>query len=1313
MTRLAIRDLVIPKPQPKLTPSLVPAFQHSAQEMVETYIFTETIRAHFEEILDTMARGRGQAFWVQAEYGAGKTHFLVTLAALLADTGDNSLWQFVRDEEVRQTQQRLSQTRLFPVVLSLRGQGAADSYLGRSLLDVLLEEGFQRAIAAAGLTDQVQVTSAEDILNWLEKKAGPAIQADAAAFVRKHTGQSITDYRDNEGAAATADLLREYFASVGIKPELAVGVKDRLAHIYRQLTDPAGPHYDGLLVVIDEYEGWEKNHNTPEELSRDADLLETLGFLLPVDLGYQIYTIVASQSAVPAKLQGSQAGDRFINIPLLAQSNERDYDIIISHRARGLDPSRTPEINDHYTYYRQHFAFAQQLSEPEFRDIFPFQPRCFETIRRITARDLPTARSGLLVFWQVVNQADLLERSQLIRLADMTRSHHLVEDCLAKNVYKDSFNAYKAAIEALPMLNLEQQDVPLAHDILTTLYLWYLAFMEHPRRLNLKELAEATLTTDDILRAEDNVAYVLNSLQVLRQVDFDNQSAIFIPTGGEGPSILTIFNEHKKRAGRDPYRLRGALTKSLFFTPRETGGTSGLFSDFTPDTTITRRVESRKLEYSGEVIVTSTLRLDLGLPLPKQDTHFRLVLLTPEAVQTMLPANLQDPRIAVVMPGELTDEVREAAAAYEAWHSMNEEYRQQTGREADDIRSWLDSQRQVIHNDLTATHLKLYQAGQILTRDNLGISAREAFGQGGNNDHRIAHIVERLLTAAYPNLPVPTDQLRSTLSTGEVGKVFEGYFNKKARTADVAATRSYGIGLGLSHRDKPEYFAPQPDVAVFKLIETMLAERRGSDLPIWQLYDRLSTWPFGLPYAVIQLYLLAFVRRANPRVDLLLKVQHNLRTREGQPILRERLTAGNVVDLAWKVGLENSFDALVPSAGPQWNDVLPYAREIVDDLKATTDQAEIEQQFLRLTHALTRLQGEVSKQQQSLKTLAGALNTTLPPETNETLGRLTQLVSETPASYGDFHERLEEVLTTPVALREAMQSFTHWQELTSLATDISNTKRYLDEVSLRESDRDLSADRLTTLAQIKLDDLLRNPAMWPRLRSDFERFTARYRNEYQKHHRDYYATVKRLRESMAEAPHRLNALSQLNRIEGLGLPTGQELGQRCQALEQKLKMCNLGVTEVSVEYRPTCAACGLRLTEQPPEEEVKAFRRDLDDALKQKTRQLAAEAVNRVLARGGRDDLAKLLEAAQASNLATLVDVMSPDLADFVNRLLAEESIMAAPADVLSQLAQQYPSLEEKDIDLVLAQFEQLLKQAFAAARQAHPDKKTIRLMLR
>ena len=178
MSRLPIRDLVSPKKRPQTTLSLVPAFQQQAEEMVEDYIFTDTIRGHFAEILDSVARGHGQGFWLQAEYGAGKTHFLVVLAALLSGR-DGGLWDLVDDEEIKNFRHRLDAYRLFPVVVSLRGEGSADPFLGRSLLDVLLEEGFQRALEHAGLEDQVQVTAADDLLAWLQSKASKGIRSEA------------------------------------------------------------------------------------------------------------------------------------------------------------------------------------------------------------------------------------------------------------------------------------------------------------------------------------------------------------------------------------------------------------------------------------------------------------------------------------------------------------------------------------------------------------------------------------------------------------------------------------------------------------------------------------------------------------------------------------------------------------------------------------------------------------------------------------------------------------------------------------------------------------------------------------------------------------------------------------------------------------------------------------------------------------------------------------------------------------------------------------------------------------------------------
>lgn len=133
MARLPIRDLVVQKPRPKTTLSLLPSFREDAQQTVESYIFTDTIRSHFETILDTVARGVGQGIWVQAEYGAGKTHFLATLASLLADSS-GALWEKVTDEAISRYRVRFQNTRLFPVLISLRGESQADALTAQSLM---------------------------------------------------------------------------------------------------------------------------------------------------------------------------------------------------------------------------------------------------------------------------------------------------------------------------------------------------------------------------------------------------------------------------------------------------------------------------------------------------------------------------------------------------------------------------------------------------------------------------------------------------------------------------------------------------------------------------------------------------------------------------------------------------------------------------------------------------------------------------------------------------------------------------------------------------------------------------------------------------------------------------------------------------------------------------------------------------------------------------------------------------------------------------------------------------------------------------
>src|SRR5438105_1076916 len=134
---LAIAGIVRIKRRPETTLSLREALRTPVQT-VDDYVFTDAIRDHFHRILRAVQDERGQGFWVQGEYGGGKTHFLATLAALLE--GDDQTWDAVHDDEIRNFAGSIRRTRLFPVVFSLRGQSAAGLGVRRRLYDVLEEQ---------------------------------------------------------------------------------------------------------------------------------------------------------------------------------------------------------------------------------------------------------------------------------------------------------------------------------------------------------------------------------------------------------------------------------------------------------------------------------------------------------------------------------------------------------------------------------------------------------------------------------------------------------------------------------------------------------------------------------------------------------------------------------------------------------------------------------------------------------------------------------------------------------------------------------------------------------------------------------------------------------------------------------------------------------------------------------------------------------------------------------------------------------------------------------------------------------------------
>ncbi len=120
-----IEELIVVKDIGETTLSLLREIKFRPQETVKDYIFTDSIKENFERILDNVISTRGGGFWVQAEYGAGKTHFIATLSCLLMN-GSDELWDLVQDSEIRNYRFKMAQMKLFPVLINLKGEGSIE-----------------------------------------------------------------------------------------------------------------------------------------------------------------------------------------------------------------------------------------------------------------------------------------------------------------------------------------------------------------------------------------------------------------------------------------------------------------------------------------------------------------------------------------------------------------------------------------------------------------------------------------------------------------------------------------------------------------------------------------------------------------------------------------------------------------------------------------------------------------------------------------------------------------------------------------------------------------------------------------------------------------------------------------------------------------------------------------------------------------------------------------------------------------------------------------------------------------------------------
>lgn len=1241
------------------------------EKTVSTYRFTPNIRGWIEEILEKVSTGRGGGYWVQAEYGAGKTHFLAALTCLLMDTS-KELWDKVTDEEIKNLRHRLEEIKLFPVVLSLKGKAGVDEE--DNLLKVI-ENSIEESLEKKGLGDKISITTEDEIINWY--KTRPAtFKSPIDDFIKRKVNINPEALRKEE----LARLIMEYCKDTSFRPEITTSTKDRISHIYHQIRDQG---YQGLLFVIDEFEAWQRRHPLDSPAyAYDEEVLETLSWILPKDVGLEIFTIVASQAPAPAKLRGGKE-DRFTNVILLR--DEREYGEIVTERVRELVKDKQPEIDQYYEYYYNEFKFLKNIPKEYFYSIFPFQPRTFEAIRRITtiARDLPTARLGISVIYEVIGNSEVLSRDSLVTASDLMVSKDLY-DAMETEVYREAHRAYQSAISTLEEYDLDEEDKNLADKIIKTLFLMFIAYKDTPKSLSVQELTEATLTSKGILKqGEDNVLRVLNTIRDLSQVYYTKEKGASFKVAEGETRPAQIFGTTKKKV-KDEYEIKNKWEEGLILDLHRTGGVGeGLFSSFEFERRIERTAEHKRIEYSGEIIIARSWREEYGAKL--DDTHFRVIFMTKDL--GLNPEDIEDPRIAVCVPSPLTNAAFEAAWDYLAILKMEEDYLPQAGSEAEEIKGWIKTKKRDVISNLLNKQIGVYREGKIFTKQSIGIDSKKVFSIG-KMDRILDTLIPLLLSNAYTKSLIDASSFRRKFTSSEAKKVFEGLFKGNKSSSATSACDNFASGLGLVRSENPREFEPEGN-KVFEFIRDKLSQT--DEIHIWKLYRDLQNHPFGLTKEIVTLQLLAFIRHGKPACEISLKPGN-------------RINSFNIPDIEWKGKFEEDFDILYPMAGPNWNDVLPLARFINRNLKEVTKPDEIKAQEMQLLLSCKAIRDGIPHIKGNLKILSDKFAEPVEKKIPKILEGLEKITEA--SSFTEFYSLTKDYED----LKDDFEIFTKVEALDKESTELINMKSYLEDAVLPKKGK-LDGDRFLLQQRLKLSSLLNNPSLVGSIKAQFESFKATYKNLYQRFHRDYFKEIKKLREELESATVRIEAISRLNRITELHFSEERELVVQFQDLLKNTEPCP-NKDPVSVETSPLCSECKLELTRELPKEETKDILSKIDKELERRSRKLAQALTKKILEEVKEDRLNKLMKVAGIADLRKFAEILDDELISLVNDILKKANIKTESYPVFENLSKRYGLLEEEKIEEIISAFKEELEKAFKQAKKKHIGKE-VRISLR
>ena len=384
----------------------------------------------------------GQGWWIQAEFGSGKSHLQSAIGAMAL--GDTDAWEIIREKEAEAgkgkresiyqfyedgiARKSSGKSRgIFVVVKTLVGQGSGTvgvTDTGRTMTQYILDAVHEQYYAENGKS--ISLYPVEMLADrFLNTRDFELYRKELAAFLKDPRFFDEEEQEDldtflnglREGTPAERRdcgnrLWRFYDEHLDMRPNMPDETEAVLENMVKTIVAEG---YAGVLLILDEVSLFMKSR-TSEQRDDDEKTLVVLSNRIAKHACLPLWTICSAQQAIESKMgQKNIIADDRLKFAGLLRDERNYYDIVLTRVRKITDPDA---IDAYFQDYKRGFTWPDAEGPTKFAQYFPFYPPAIDVLRALSYH-LTTARSSIHFMHRTLKGQRKAQSNELISLWQM------------------------------------------------------------------------------------------------------------------------------------------------------------------------------------------------------------------------------------------------------------------------------------------------------------------------------------------------------------------------------------------------------------------------------------------------------------------------------------------------------------------------------------------------------------------------------------------------------------------------------------------------------------------------------------------------------------------------------------------------------------------------------------------------------------------------------------------------------------------------------------------------------------------------------